>query len=578
MNKLLDNFKTGTKLAIGFSSLILFLVVIGLFGVHSSARLGGLLQSVSTDRVSSILLISEAHIEAAFHYRTLYELASETDKMVIEDIEKDLKTRETNVRKSLSSYARAALSAREAELLQRFDGVWPVYMGLVQRVGELARQGDSAAALTLIYGEAQIDFGPCDQVLKELVAINRELAASAAADGRDVALDVRNISIGLIACAAALGGLIAVAVTRSITQQLGKAVVELHRIAAGDMTAAIEVRGRDEAAAMFSSLRDMQVTLSGMVGRLQKTSRQLGASVGEVTGASQHMAQRAHDSHGAVRDAADVIARLSASIDAVGNSAEEASRRAGAAGDAALHGRTVGDTAAQDALQASQRIEQTADNIRKLSGQVQQVGVIVDVIVDIAGQTNLLALNAAIEAARAGEMGRGFAVVADEVRKLAERTTASATEIRGRIEAIQGGTRDVVASMAASSDAMGAVRSKVADTNAALIDIGNGAGVAVAAMAEISGMLGKQRADSGGIAVTVQNIARMAEDNAATAGQVSQSIKGVSAVADELVGIIRYFEVRSDCDVGHEPVIAVAQTGFAAAAANALKFSGHRPA
>jgi methyl-accepting chemotaxis protein len=93
-------------------------------------------------------------------------------------------------------------------------------------------------------------------------------------------------------------------------------------------------------------------------------------------------------------------------------------------------------------MEASQKQNELADNLARLSSDAEQVKGILTVISDIADQTNLLALNAAIEAARAGEAGKGFAVVADEIGKLAANSAEAAEQIQkvsaAVVEAVNG--------------------------------------------------------------------------------------------------------------------------------------------
>ena len=91
-----------------------------------------------------------------------------------------------------------------------------------------------------------------------------------------------------------------------------------------------------------------------------------------------------------------------------------------------------------------------ADKLKELSGYVEKMHEIVDMISSIANQTSMLALNASIEAARAGEAGRGFAVVASQVTAMAGQTknaTVSITELISNVSASIQSVVDVIHQM-----------------------------------------------------------------------------------------------------------------------------------
>jgi methyl-accepting chemotaxis protein len=85
------------------------------------------------------------------------------------------------------------------------------------------------------------------------------------------------------------------------------------------------------------------------------------------------------------------------------------------------------------AQQGGEVMTEVVKKMAAINSSAEKITDIVSVIDEITFRTNLLALNAAVEAARAGEHGRGFAVVASEVRSLAQRTAASASEIKSLI-------------------------------------------------------------------------------------------------------------------------------------------------
>jgi methyl-accepting chemotaxis protein len=143
-------------------------------------------------------------------------------------------------------------------------------------------------------------------------------------------------------------------------------------------------------------------------------------------------------------DGAEASLETSANVQAVASGAEELASSVSEISRQVTHALEITESAVRQA-------EHTNSVVSGLSAAAQKIGLVVEMISNIAGQTNLLALNATIEAARAGELGRGFAVVAAEVKQLADQTAKATSEIGSQIASVQATTDSAVTAISSIS-------------------------------------------------------------------------------------------------------------------------------
>jgi len=246
----------------------------------------------------------------------------------------------------------------------------------------------------------------------------RQVVQTAQVVSNTSAASVRAIAVGT-AFALIIGILASIWITRSITRPLTAGLAFANQVAAGDLTATIEVTSNDEFGKLLGALKAMNENLTRMVSGIRLSAESIHNAAEEVASGNTDLSQRTEEQASTLEETAASMEELTSAVNENTQSAGNANVLAKQANQVAARGGEVVSA-----------VVTTMNEIRQSS---KKIGDIIGVIDSIAFQTNILALNAAVEAARAGEQGRGFAVVAAEVRSLAQRSAGAAKEIKALI-------------------------------------------------------------------------------------------------------------------------------------------------
>ncbi len=352
------------------------------------------------------------------------------------------------------------------------------------------------------------------------------------------------VELGLGLGAAVLGLLVLWLSARGVTRPILGVAHMLRDIASGegDLTQRLPHTGRDE-------LGELAGWFNRFLDKLQPIIRDVKVSVRDARSTADQSAAISSQTSAGMQQQFREIDQVATASHEMTATAQDVARSAAQAADAARGA----DQATRDGLalidRTTQSIDSLAANLTSAMGQVEQlassseeIGSVLEVIRAIAEQTNLLALNAAIEAARAGDAGRGFAVVADEVRNLARRTQDSVEQIRGVIEGLQQGTRDVVDAMHGSHrQAQGSVE-QVDEAVAALQRIGEAVTVINDMNLQIASAAEEQSSVAEEIDRNVAAIRDVTESLSSQAEESAQVSQSLNRLANHQQGLMEQFK------------------------------------
>ncbi|CAM2007316.1 methyl-accepting chemotaxis protein [Acanthopleuribacter pedis] len=272
------------------------------------------------------------------------------------------------------------------------------------------------------------------------------------------------------------------------------------------------------ASQLSSGSRQMLATSNAVADNMNKVNHNLEA----IAGTTEEFDQVVHLIAGAAQE-------ITATTDAVQDSARTVRGLASDAGDAGRHGRA---------------------RVAEMEQSAEEIELVTLLIRDIAEQTKLLALNATIEAARAGEAGRGFSVVAGEIKQLSSQSTEAAGQISAQIETVQSRASEAGSASEETSkaltnvnEAMHTIEGSIAEQATAtaqitkqIHDVRHGADTLNQSIRQIS-----QKSQE--VSEKMNQAGRVAQESADNVVMIDEEIQRLLGVSERLRALVEKFKI-----------------------------------
>ncbi|WP_293777564.1 methyl-accepting chemotaxis protein [uncultured Oxalicibacterium sp.] len=514
----MSNMKIGTRLGLGFGFVSLLMVVLIAVALYRFDQVGNINhRMVDEDWVKAeAVAVIESTMRANARRNLEFFIESDPAKtaQLFEAIAKNKKT----IDDAVATLDKLIVSEKGLALLAHFKEARGKYVTSFGQVGKLIREQQKEQARVLMQAETLPALDAVQQIIVDMKALQNQFVLDSSETSKQLIASAQNWMIGLGMGTLLISMVCAFFMTRSVVGPMTKAVFVAEKVASGDLTSDIDVKGKDETAQLLAALKSMNEGLVNLVGDVRTSTQAIALASNEIATGNMDLSSRTEQQASSLEETASSMEELTSTVRQNADNARQANQLAVNASEVAMRGGKV--------------VAEVVDTMGAINGSANKIVDIIGVIDGIAFQTNILALNAAVEAARAGEQGKGFAVVAAEVRTLAQRSANAAKEIKtligDSVERIAAGSRLV--------DEAGSTMQEVVDGVRRVTDI----------MGEISMASHEQTDGIEQINQAVMQMDQVTQQNAALVEEAAAAAEALQGQANHLVHLVATFKLDSD--------------------------------
>ncbi|MBJ7223748.1 MULTISPECIES: methyl-accepting chemotaxis protein [unclassified Brenneria] len=492
----LSNLRIGYRLGIGFAFLVLMLFVVNILSISKLSQFqnsaSDIVKEVYPQTVNANDLISTVNIGVVIYQRLLLITdENEIQRSIsrIGELGKDINVLFEKLESGTTDERSLAALEEIKHIREKFAASGGKLINLILAGNQQEASDEFINNLNNLQREYR-------QSIAKLIGYQNDIMYASVDSMAEIYAETRNILLIILALGAAVGGVIAWGITRSVTHPIQEALLVAEKVAQGDLTSTITTTKQDETGQLLVALGRMNGSLRQIVSQVRDGAEAIASAASQIAAGNQDLSARTEEQASSLEQTASSMEELTSTIKNTS--------------DNTLQATEIANQASATAQRSGEVMVSVTHKMRGIRDSSQRMADIIGVIDGIAFQTNILALNAAVEAARAGEQGRGFAVVAAEVRSLAQRSATAAKEIKELIDDSVGKIQDGMGLVDTAEETMNGLTAHVQGVNDIISEIAQ-------ASREQSDGINQINLAVGQIDTTTQQNAALVEESASAA-------------------------------------------------------------
>jgi len=569
--KWFKNLKIAQKLLVGFISISILTVAVGITGLYDMNVINTNDTKMYEENLLPLDYIHTIHSNTLVIRENFLSILNLNDTSKINEFENNINKLISENQELTTKLSKGITNDEEKQVFEQYLKNDEEYRNTRNHVISLAKENKFEEAKKLL-PEVNSCRDKAFESIDKLVNINKELAQKFSYNNSSIFKSSFKTLLILIIAVLVLSVSFGVIISTIISKDLKKLKAFAQAFGEGDLSNTITIDTKEEIGDIGRALNKSVKQVRNIIREVIDNAGDLTNSAEELSVAMEEISTTMNTIDESVKQIAIATGELSAVTEEINASTEEVTATTVELTEKIENGRE----SSSEMMMRAEDTKNNGFNSREVASKiyneeqeklkraiedgrvVEDIRLMAEVIGNISEQTNLLALNAAIEAARAGEEGRGFAVVAEEVRTLAEESSLAAS----KIQQVIGEVKDVFERLSQGSEnILKFIESKVTKDYDLLLNTGekykedaefmigiadeiaNSSEMMSASMEDVSKAVESVTQTTQETAAGTEEIMRSLNETTTAIAHITEAVQRQAKMAEKLNGMVEVFKI-----------------------------------